>query len=382
MYLTTRSMLLYLILNMASLLDQLYKTKLRFAGLVTAVLGVGFLFLSNAVATNPTLSWLVGWPTNELGTTLLSAGVIAVIFEYYARKEADERTDEHLRQAIRHEAPAIRDAVLNSFAFNVDTLKDIASPETLDRIATNALALRLDDQALARDAYTDLLDQVIHSSERWRDVAIDVSLSPWTAGPAAGRGSMFVATVRWEYRVIPAQETMRFGCVADMQEYRELLRDPTMTSVWHFDESGGVDPASREAFELVQLSVNGRERKIRRNERSGSQLYTVSLGKDGVSEVTIAYTFRVLAQRHSHLLYLDLPRPTKGVHVRLNYADAGIRHVNVLDYFASSQASRVEQSSKVTPARTVDVGFDGWVFPRAGVAFVWVLDDEQTQIDT
>ncbi|HEX3786109.1 MAG TPA: hypothetical protein VHX38_41205 [Pseudonocardiaceae bacterium] len=260
------------------MLDQLYKTKLRFAGLVTAILGVGFLFISHWAASTPTLSWLVGWPTDELGTTLLSAGVIAVIFEYYARKESDERTDEHLRRAIRQEAPAIRDAVLDSFAFNPDALKGVASPETLDRIAANALGLRLGDDALARDVYTDIRNQVIGAPERWHDVDITVELTPWRGGPAVGRGAMFVATLRWEYRVVPTSPTMRFACVSDPSEYRDLLRDQATTSAWYIGRSAPVDAASRDAFDLVQLSVDGKARTIRRTERKGAQIYTASLG--------------------------------------------------------------------------------------------------------
>lgn len=363
---------------MSSLLDQLYKTKLRFAGLITAILGVGFLFLSHAVATTPTLSWLVGWPTNELGTTLLSAGIIAVIFEYYARKEADERTDDHLRRAVRQEAPAIRDAVLDSFAFNADTLKDIASPETLDRIAANALGLRLGDAALAQDVYTDIRDQVIGTPERWHDVDVAVELTPWDGGPTSGRGSMFVATLRWEYRVVPTSSTMRFACVSDPSEYRDLLRDQAITSAWYLPESTPVDVASPSAFELVQLSVDGKARTIRRTQRRGAQLYTAGLGADAMSgkPVVVAYTYRVLAERHGHVLYLDLPRPTKGLKVQLIYGDAGIRRVNTLDFIASSESTRIDQTPASVPARSIDIGFDGWIFPRSGVAFVWVLEDE------
>ncbi|MFI5558528.1 hypothetical protein ACIA2T_04550 [Amycolatopsis japonica] len=363
---------------MNHLRDQLYKTKLRLAGLVTAVAGTGLLFLSHAVATTPTLSWLIGWPISELGTTLLSAGVIAVIFEYYARKVADERATEHFRSAIRLEAPAIRDAVLDSFAFSPEGLKGIASDDTLDRIATNAIGLRVGDSELARDAYADLREQVIRSPERWRDVDVSVTLSPWAARPATGNGSMFVATIRWEYRVSPASATMRFACVADLAEYRELLRDPATTSAWYFEPHGSVKAESKDAFELVQLSVNGKERKIRRTERRGAQLYSVGLGKAASSgdEITLSYTCRVLVQRHGHLLYLDLPRPTKGFHVQLDYSQADIRYVNVLDYFASPDSSRVERSTDSAPARTIDIGFDGWAFPRAGVAFVWVTNDE------
>ena len=362
---------------MTNLLHQLYKTKLRLAGLVTAVVGAGLLFVAKDVATTPTLSWLVGWPTSELGTTLVSAGIIAVIFEYYARRESEAIAAERFRTVIRQEAPAIRDVVLDSLAFNPDTLKDVASPERLDQIATNAIGLRLEDQVLAREVYTDLRDQVIQAPERWRDVDVSVTLSPWAKGPATGRGSMFVATIRWEYRVRPASGTMRFACVSDLAEYRDMLRDQAITSAWHFDPSAGIDAASSEVFELLQLTVDGKPKKIRHTTREGAQVYAVSLGSAiAEGEVAIAYTYRVLVQRHGHLLYLDLPRPTKGLRVQLNYAGAGIRRVNTLDYFASSEQARVDQAPTSAPAKTVDVTFDGWVFPRSGIAFVWVLEEE------
>ncbi|HEX3786108.1 MAG TPA: hypothetical protein VHX38_41200 [Pseudonocardiaceae bacterium] len=84
----------------------------------------------------------------------------------------------------------------------------------------------------------------------------------------------------------------------------------------------------------------------------------------------------MLVQRHGHVLYLDLPRPTKGLKVQFSYGDVGIRRVTTLDFIASSEPTRVEQAPASVPARSVDIGFDGWIFPRSGVAFVWVLEDE------
>lgn len=362
---------------MNGLLHQLYKTKLRLAGLATAVLGAGLLFIAKAVETDPTLHWLVSWPTSEVGTTLLSAGIIAIIFEYYARKESTALAAERFREVIRQEAPAIRDVVLDSLAFNPNTLKDVATPANLDRITTNALGLRLGDEHLARDLYGDLRDQVVGAPERWHDVDVSITVMPWAKGPPTGGGSMFVATVRWEYRVQPASSTMRFACVSDLAEYREMLRDQTITSAWHFDLSAGIDAASTDAFELLQLAVNGKPRPIRRTARKGAQVYAVSVGsRERDRELVVAYTYRALVQRHGHLLYLDLPRPTKGLHVQLDYTAAGIRRVNTLDYFAGTQTARVDQTPLSTPAKIVDVSFDGWVFPRSGVAFVWVLADE------
>jgi hypothetical protein len=364
---------------MANLLDQLYKTKLQLIAVVAVVAGIACLMLAQWLSTAPTTpSWLVNLPISEIGSTLFGTGLLAVFFEYVDRKHGDERTDQRVRQAVRKEAPAIRDAVLDSFAFDPAGLKGVASPQTLDRIATNALGLRLDDQALAGEVYTDIRNQVIRSTERWFNVDISVSLSPWTAGPATGRGSMFEVTLRCEYRVRPASATMRFACVSDLDEYRELLRDQTITSTWHFDRSAGIDASDKAVFELLQLTVDGEAKKIRRTQRTGSQVYSASLGTNATSGelVTVAYTYRVLVQRHGHLLYLDLPRPTKGLHVQLDYARAGIRRVNTLDFIASSEDTRIDETPSSVPARTIDIGFDGWVFPRSGVAFVWVLEDE------
>jgi hypothetical protein len=377
-YSTAVAFLVYLILHMRSLLDQLYQTNLQLIAVLSVVGGVACLLLAHWSAAGGAPSWLAALPISEIGSTLFGTGLLAVFFEYVDRKHGDERTDQRIRKAVRREAPAIRDAVLDSFAFNPETLQGIASPATLDRIAANALGLRLGDQALARDVYSDVRNQVIRAPERWHDANVAVELAPWAVGPATGRGSMFVATVRWEYHVIPASSTMRFACVSDRVEYRELLHDQATTSLWYFDPSATVDAAARDAYELVQVSVNGRSRPIRRTQRRGAQLYTASLGTsllDGKA-VTIAYTYRVLAQRHGHVLYVDIPRPTKGLKVQLDYGNAGIQRVNTLDFIASAEQTRVEESPASVPGRAVDIGFDGWIFPRSGVAFVWVLADE------
>lgn len=45
---------------------------------------------------------------------------------------------------------------------------------------------------------------------------------------------MFVVTIRTEYRVVPVGPVLRFACVSDLDEYRELLQDPTCTLAHYF----------------------------------------------------------------------------------------------------------------------------------------------------
>jgi len=181
--------------------------------------------------------------------------------------------------------------VVDAFAFKPDALTNVASPATLDRIVRNTLAIQLGDKALAAEVYDDLRTQVVRANERWHDVNVSIVLTPWAAGPASGTGAMFVATVRWEYRAVPSSSILRFACVSDLDEYRELGLGPTSTGMWYFEPVAGLDGASAEAFELVEVTVNGKARPLRRTTRAGSQIYTVSVGKDpdgGQSEAVIS----------------------------------------------------------------------------------------------
>lgn len=364
---------------MASPLQRLYRTKLQFLATVCTVAGIGLLLLTRWVEQLPGWEWLRGLPIIDISSALFTAGLIVIVFEYIDREDGEIRAVQRLRRVLGEQAPAMRDAVIDGFAFKPDDLARVASADTLDRIARNSLAIQLGDRALAEEVYGDVRQQVISATERWHDLHVSVSLSPWEQGPAVGSGSMFVATVRCEYEVIPGSPVMRFACVSDLAEYRELLRDPSMTAVWYFEPVGGLNGASSEAFELVQFAVDGQVRPIRRTARAGTQIYTVSLGKQAASSsrpVKLAYTYRTLVQQNGHLLYVDIAKPTRGLKVELSYGSCGIRYVNVLDMIASSTQSRVVRTPESVPTPSVAVGFDGWVFPRSGVVFVWVLEVE------
>jgi hypothetical protein len=304
---------------------------------------------------------------------LFTTGLVAIFFTYIDQEDSETRASDRLHRVLQEEAPAIRDAVVDGFAFAPDSLTAVASPETLDKVIENSLGIRLGDAELAHDAYVDLREQVVRAPERRSDAQASVALA------RSEHDGMFVATIRWEYRVVLSSPVLRFSCVSDQAEYQELLRDPSTTACWYFERVAGLDGVARAAFELVQFTVDGKAHAARRTTKRGSQVYTVNLGSELVAahrEVTVAYTYRTLVQQHGHLLHLDLARPTKGFKAVFWYGDCGIRYVNVLDYIAGAQQPRVTRLEASEPTPSVEVAYDGWVFPKGGVAFVWVLEEE------
>ncbi|MEU8860936.1 hypothetical protein [Streptomyces umbrinus] len=362
---------------MSSPLERLYKTKLALLATIVTVIGIALMLLTHWAGGNG-LTWLNGLPVMEVGSALFTTGLIAIFFEYIDQADAEARANQRLRKVLTEEAPAIRDAVVDGFAFAPESLTNVASGQTLDRIVENTLGIQLGDKELAADAYGDLKEQIIGARQRWEDAHVSVALTKWEKGPATGNGSMFVATVTWEYRFIPSSPVLRFSCVSNLDAYRELLSDPTSTAEWYFDPIGELNAASPEAFKLVHITANGKPLTARRSVRKDGQSFTCNLGDmvNAKNEITISYTYRVLVQRHGHLLHLDLAQPTKDFRAELWYGDCGIRRMNVIDYLSGPRQPRYRHLEASDPSPSVEVAYEGWTFPKGGVAFVWVLDEE------
>ena len=94
---------------------------------------------------------------------------------------------------------------------------------------------------------------------------------------------------------------------------------------------------------------------------------------------------RRAALHHDHKIPLSevstVSGDCQGLKVQFDYGNAGIRRVTTLDFIASAESARVEDTPGSVPGRSISIGFDGWIFPRSGIAFVWVLEGEVKERD-
>lgn len=356
-------------------LQRIYKLKVTILALVAAGIGIALLALARWISDVPGLEWFRYWPLGELGGSLFISGVFVVAYDYINAKDQEERESARLKRVLVETAPAMKDAVIEGFAVGSADLERVATPELLDGIIDNSLALRLGDRQFATEVYADIKQQAIRASERWHDARISIDLAP---DPSA-KSDRFIVTVSWEYTVVPKHATRSFVCVSDRSEYVEIAQDPEAVSAWYLKPRPGIDASSTDAFELLQFFVDGQPRKIRRSVRKSGQSYSAAIGSDAVERaepVRVSYTYRTVTMQSGHLLHVDLEHPTRNVSLDIDYADCGIEHMSVLDMISSSRRSIVERSPASIPGKRISVDLDGWVFPRSGVGFVWSLSNE------
>lgn len=356
----------------------IYHLKLLVVGISLALVGVFLSILADWLGDRDLVPPLVVTLLSGLSDVLLVTGAIGIAVDFFTGRDKESADTERTRAVMKELTPDFTDAVLQGLAVKPDDLKRVASPELLDDISTNALALRLDDPSFAREIYTDVRDQAIRAEERWHDARVSVDLGI-SRGSTEGATPSFDVIVRWEYTVRPRHRIRKFAVVSDRQRYNELAAESGETSVWLKSPAPGMEVTDRSTFELMQFTVDGRELKVRRDATKASQVYRVDLGARAGEEsdpVAVSFIYRVRVPQSGHLVYFDVDRPTRGIDMHVNYQDVGIARLRVVDHLSSSTKARVTRSPADSGTRSVTVGYDGWVLPRAGVAFVWTLDSE------
>ncbi len=354
---------------MQDLISRLHRLKTILASLVLTTAGGVLIALGRGSLGEGWASWL---PWQELGSILIGAGVLGIWLDQYFRREEQASRDLQLRTILRDEAPAMRDAVLDAFAANREDLIRVATPETLDQIAENTLALRLGDEQFANEVFSSIHHQAVLATERWFDASVSIDLAPMPSAP-----EFFSVTTRWEYTTTPAHAQRQFVCLSDRTEYAELAQARSGASAWFFKPDDRFSASDRDAFELVQFTVDGQERPIRRSSRKDCQAYTVTIGEEyGDEPVTVSYTLRTVTRTTGHVLFFEVEQPTRDLSFDLDYTGCGIERISALDLVPSIRPTRIEHTPDEVLPKGVRVEIDGWTFPRSGVAFVWTLASE------
>ena len=366
--------------NKPSLHARLRKTKAALLATALTLAGV-LLIMLNGWLSGLNLgdwSWLHALPLGELGGTLFGAGLLGTLFEYSFRKDQEATTTRQFRQIIHDEAPAMRDAVIEGFRFNTDDLERIATPRLLDELAVNSLGMRFGDTAFGREVYGDIKHQAITAEERWYDARVDATLGIPRVRSVAPN-PFFDLLVRWEYTVVPKHRFRKFAVVSDRQRYDQMVAERGETSVWFKPAGTKLDVTDLDNFALIEFAVDGELLKITRTTDEHGQVYTVDVGEavvEAEQPVVMSFTYRSRLRRDGHMVHFDVDRPTKGFELELNYQDAGIAKMKLVDFISSTRRARVSEAPDVAGVKKYTMSYNGWVLPRAGVAFVWILEDE------
>ena len=140
----------------------------------------------------------------------------------------------------------------------------------------------------------------------------------------------------------------------------------------------GVSPTSRKSYELLEMTADGRPQNIRRSETKNGQFYHVNLDEKVASgkPVRLRHVFRTVIPIWSHRVFVELPQPTRGCVLLVDYTNTSIAEMKVGDTVGSLQPPVVSYAPKGANGKTVAVETSGWLMPKTGFSFIWTLESE------
>ena len=177
--------------------------------------------------------------------------------------------------------------------------------------------------------------------------------------------------------MVPKHRFRKFAVVSDRQRYEELVAQRGETSVWYRRPTPGFEVSDPAVFTLEQFTIDGVDVAFQRHADSTSQVYVVDLGEEIIrasKPVVVAFRFRTTVSREGRSFHLGIDRPTKGLEVGLTYDPAAVGQVPLMDFASRADGGRVSDEPDTAAVR---YRYDGWLFPRAGLVFVWTLPSEE-----
>jgi hypothetical protein len=331
----------------------------------------------------PNWGWIYVVPWESLASACLGSSLVAFAFEWFIRKETEAKLNEELAHHFREQHHAIANEVARVIFTGGDIMRRILAPNVVDDMIRTGLEIKLGDNYLAKKVYDDQLSQLLTYKERRQNYRCNIYLAPLknTQLPDDVRQKYYEASIDVRYDTVLQKDSFRFTCVANMEDYNVLLNDPIHELRWEAELTQDFPTLNEAVFDVESITVGGLELNIRRETLGKEFIITaehVHLSTMHGQEVKVKYRYKVKLQKRGHLLMVHIPCPTQNVVVELDYTKTDIRFVNVLDFFGSRAKSNVRYTPHVPKADKVEIEVNEWIFPKGGVAFVWVLRSEMT----
>ncbi len=327
----------------------------------------------------PQLTFLHFIPWESLATTSLGVVIIGFVYEWIVRNETEQKLDEVLDQHFQDQSRVINTQISRAMLTTPDVMRSILAPDVVDDLIRTSLEIRLEDTQLAREAYDSFLHHLLRHEERRSNYRCNIYLTNTNNKniPDEITQKYYDGYIDVRYDTLLHKDTFRFTCVSTMEEYNELLKDPTWELRWIAEPT--KDFSKEVAFDVESVHVGELKLNLRREDSNGKSVIVADhfeLQSMKGNPVTVYYRYKVKIKKRGHLLMVHMPCPTHHVVVELDYAHTDIHFVNVLDFFVSQTKPAIRYIPSRKKHHKIEVEVNEWVFPKGGVVFVWVLRAE------
>jgi hypothetical protein len=371
------------------MLNAIQKLKLWFAFLALFLITIFFYYLDNLLKGSISNEWI--WlrtiPWQSLAGTTFGILVIAIIYEWYIRKENEQKLNETLQQLFDAQEEIISKHFSRIILTHPDLLKNLFAPDVVDDFIRAALEVRFAESELGKETYNTLIHPLLISKERRNNYRCKINLRTIRDNNIVNdiKQKYYDGYIDVKYESVLNKDIFLFTCIPSMEEYKKLLTDPIWEYRWVVEPTKDFPVANESVFDIEFVKVAENILSLRKEIIDGKIVITAEnselrslMGKP----VTIEYRYKTKVLKRGHVLMINLPCPTKNVVVEFDYSDTDISYVNIINLLTSNTGSAIRYNphhhTPLSPQK-IEVEVSEWVFPQGGIVFGWVLHVEMTR---
>jgi hypothetical protein len=340
--------------------------------------------IDELIPSTPALQYFDFFPFKAFGEASLIAAVVGITFEIIVRRDAESKLIELVNIQLRENAQNIATLVSRNLLTDKKVMAEVLKPEEVDSIIRNALELQYGETQLVTDIQSKILRRVLTSHETWSNYKYKGALSKIDDPHVSWdlRNSCYDIYIDLSYQTCLQKTEFLFTTARTTEEFNAHLRDPEIQECWLIPPSRALPTLDASVFRILNINVGGQTLHVRKTKDTADKVSYVcshqSLKEMIGKEVVIHYRYRSRINKLGHLFTVSPIYPTNGLIIELDFANTDIHYVNVLDFFSPVYPSLIRYTPPDKPHK-IEVELNDWSFPKSGVTFVWVLEEELTR---
>lgn len=349
----------------------LLRTKAGLAATGCILVGSALLW----IATYSEDHWKSGLPSQVpwegVGGAVLSSAFILGVFELWVRSEASTERDQATRQAIQSERESLRSTLLEALQVGDLVQRLPLSDDELDQTIVGALSRRVHDTQLASEVFDQVRSQIAEAREFWYDMRVVIGFEPIAAATGQAPEELFRSIMKWRYEVRPGVHQLLFRVATSRKDYKAAIRAGSVDFVWAVPP--GLPPAWdwQQAFGVSQVVVDDHEFELHTDTTTQITTATPPAGFLPGPQSVVEYEVWSIMRLDGHVITFEVPRPCRNAWYSLNAGAVPISRVRAIDFFSSTRRASIEYTPSDDHPTGVVVEMKDWLFPKAGVIFVW-----------
>ncbi len=262
-------------------------------------------------------------------------------------------------------------------------LKRIFVPEEerslsrIDNIIRHCLLARARNEELGNAIYYEMFETLFGNRDRRLELRsgfrydIRIAKMPKTKDVVLSKDYLHVG-MHVQYKKTLRDNIFMIGCASSHSQLNALFKDPRCEYRWLLNDGGNL--SGKRDFTVERVRIDNEDVPIIET-KSTKRGYEVWCGSDRLKkkinqDVKLEMDISTKQARQKRTFPVYLVYPVRGLEIKFDYANAGIKNVREESFFAGKHP-QPSVTGKKGKSIAVKISDEEWIFPTSGVIFIW-----------